>query len=258
LGELYHALADYYDEVFPLNRGALDFVLSFLKGRAGDVHILDIGSAVGRFPLVLAGVSSHFHVTAIEPDEKMVSIAKRRSMQAEGGDRVRIIKASMEAVGDLFPAESFDVVLCLGNTLVHLQTPDEICRFISNVFLKLRRGGIFIIQVVNYSRILAQKITELPFIDMPNVSFARRYEFTGEGEECRVRFFTRLTVKGKDGDEDKVIDNETVLYPLEFDRIRSMMEEAGFEPIDAYGSYNLDPWNLSSPALILTGRPAMN
>ena len=59
--------------------------------------------------------------------------------------------------GDILQFSAFDGVLCFGNILPHL--PDEVAihRFFSSVYQSLHNDGVFIVEVLNYDRILAEK-----------------------------------------------------------------------------------------------------
>lgn len=292
MGDIYRQIAEYYDELFPLNPEAINFINGisdeYITERAGDfsknpeekIHILDVGSATGKIPVVLSG-NPKYKLTAIEPDEKMVTVANRRinaREKTEGKEFVPIdfIQAGMLDLDAIFKNEMFDLILCVGNTLVHLQTPEDIGKFFKLVSGKLKPNGRFIIQIVNYTRVLTQHIWELPFIDTPNVSFARKYEFIqndensklpdgktnpaslpgnvklqGESAEPRkvrkIRFYTRLTLK-KTGE---FIDNRIFLYPLEIQEIKSLANQNGLEPIGTFGNYNSESWSPESPASIM-------
>ncbi|MGE5340452.1 MAG: class I SAM-dependent methyltransferase [Candidatus Omnitrophota bacterium] len=258
----YQALADHYDELFPLNRGALAFVLSFLNPpnaseRGSGLRILDIGSATGQFPLALAQIHSAFQVTGIEPEPKMLAMAQQR-VDASGLSNLRMLRAGMRDIDTFFPPESLDAILCLGNTLVHLPTRNDIRQFIHAVTRVLKKNGIFILQIVNYSRVsslLAGETWELPRIDRPRVSLIREYQRpVANGERETISFTTRLTVKAT----AEVIENETLLYPLVFEQIDAMVKDAGLVPVRTCGNYEGEPWTPQSPALIMAVKRPMD
>ncbi|MCP5049767.1 MAG: class I SAM-dependent methyltransferase [bacterium] len=262
MNRFYSCLADYYHLLFPLNKVTVTFVRSFLT--APRSQILDIGSATGQLVLALANppdintgepgtsvqtaeVDAVGTITAIEPDEKMAAYLKQ--MVAEHGveDRLTVLTAGMLDIDSLFKGNAFHMALCLGNTLVHLKDMDEVRRFMISLFKKIKPGGVFIFQIVNYTRILNRGITELPVIDKPQVSLTRHYKInkTGSG----ILFVTRLTLKETETVE--VIENELSLFPLQRHQVEPICREAGFDTVACYGNFNRQPWNPDSPALVM-------
>jgi len=242
VGEFYAVLAGHYDELFPLKEQTTAFVRSFLSGGPAKYHLLDIGCATGQLALHLA--RQGYTVTAIEPDATMVAVARQRQA-IRPVPEVPIVKAGMLDLDGVFPGKLFHAILCLGNTLVHLRYLDEVGQFVSMVYKHLVPGGVFILQIVNYTRILSQQITELPFVDRPSVSLERRYRYSTDRES--IRFITRL-IRKETGD---VMENETNLLPLQWLQLEPVFAEAGFPPPLVFGDFNRIPYTPASPALVL-------
>jgi 2-polyprenyl-3-methyl-5-hydroxy-6-metoxy-1,4-benzoquinol methylase len=255
LSRFYRSLADYYDELFPLDKTTIAFVSSFLSEPGS--HILDIGCATGQLALALASQAGTTAVgtpgivgtvTAIEPDEKMVALVKQRADDEDLQIKLEVLPGSMLDLDTLFPQGTFHLILCLGNTLVHLQTLAEIRQFVRSVYKRLKKGGVFLLQIVNYTRILKQGITELPLIDKPRVSLTRNYRY--DKSTHMIRFLTRLTLK----DTSEIMDNDIPLYPLEHCQLLPLCSETGFETVTCSGSFKGEPWTQDSPALVIALR----
>lgn len=242
MGEFYAVLAGYYDELFPLKEQTSAFVRSFFQDAPANYHILDVGCATGQLALHLA--QQDFDVTAIEPDETMVTLAWQR-MATHPDHDASMVKAGMLDLDCTFPGETFDAVLCLGNTLVHLQSLDEVRQFFAMVYRHLTPGGPFILQIVNYTRILSQNVTELPFIDRPSVSIERRYRLSDRGD--KIHFVTRLKLK----ETGQAFESETTLLPLQWQQLEPIFAEAGFPPPQIFGDFNRSPYTPDSPGLIV-------
>ncbi|MCP5101791.1 MAG: class I SAM-dependent methyltransferase [bacterium] len=236
----YERLTDYYEEVFPLREGKVSFVRSFLDKPASRVsRVLDIGCAVGQLSNLLAG-EGHV-VTGIDLDAGMVK-------RAEADAAADFAAMDMMEVDRRFSVHSFDMVLCLGNTLVHLHSLEEMGIFIKKIFNLLKEGGVFILQVVNYDAVLGRGIKALPVIDVEHVRFERGYEYDEVGH--RVRFRSNLTVK----DSGEVVKSEVLLYPLTRGELESLMVGAGFRDVEYFGNFQKVPHSIDSPALIAAGR----
>ncbi len=243
----YHHLADYYDQLFPLNHASTEFVRSFIT--CPESLVLDIGSATGQLAIALLerppANGTVGSVTAMDIDEKMVDHLNNKILLNELQPRLSVVKGGMADINLLFKPRTYHLILCLGNTLVHLQTLHEIQDFFHSVHNLLRSGGVFIFQVVNYTRILTQHIDQLPLIDKPSVSLTREYRY--DETNHLIHFLTRMTVK----ETNEVIKNETVLYPLEYHQLVPIINRIGFDTVTCTGNFNHEPWESNSPALVM-------
>lgn len=241
MGDFYAVLAHHYDELFPLKDRTSAFVCSNLPGVPNAHHVLDIGCATGQMALYLA--QQGYTVTAIDPDEKMVTLAWQRMANHPAND-VSVVTAGMLDLDDIFPSMPFNSMLCLGNTLVHLQNVEEVREFAAMAYRHLTPNGRFILQIVNYTRILSQNITELPLIDRSAVALERRYRCSAGDKH--IHFMTRLTRK----EINETIENETTLLPLQWSQLQPIFTEAGFSPPQIFGDFNRSPFAPTSPALV--------
>lgn len=129
--------AETWDTTRRTNPQILEKLLAMANIPAGSA-VLDVGSGTGvLLPYLHAAVGAEGKITAIDFSEKMLAKAKEKF---SNWNNVNFI------VGDVletnFPAESFDVIICL-NFFPHLHTRKEefICKMKS--FLKI--GGSLII-----------------------------------------------------------------------------------------------------------------
>lgn len=235
---LYESIAAYYDEIFPLKQTRLDFVTSLLK--ADGLSILDIGCATGELALALSGKGQN--VVGLDLDRDMVDTAREKAKTR--GKKTRFHVKDMAAVGTDFMPSFFDVVLCLGNTLVHLENPSKMEVFFRDVLTVLKEGGYFAIQIVNYQRVLDDRITELPQIENDQLVFRRKYVY--EKKTHRIRFQGDLRVKSSGVRRGSV----EILYPLTFEELKFVLTNAGFSEMHFYGTENKTPYEKDSPALI--------
>lgn len=125
----YQSLSSYYDKIFPLNDIALSYVSSYFS--KGD-KVLDIGAGTGNLALALA--EAGFQVTASEPDIAMMENISEKSKSR--GLPLAIHSKSMEQITEL--SGNFDGIICVGNTLPHLQSKESIEQFIAEAFMKLK------------------------------------------------------------------------------------------------------------------------
>ncbi|NIM16793.1 MAG: methyltransferase domain-containing protein [Candidatus Aminicenantes bacterium] len=239
---LYDNIAEFYDEIFPLKETRLSFVDSFLS--KNDLTVLDIGCATGELALALS--RKGHHVMGIDLDGKMVKLARQKTKKT--GLKAEFFIKDMAKIGIDFPSAYFDVVLCLGNTLVHLESLKKIEQFLIAIGKVLKMGGMVIIQIVNYDRILSDGIKELPLLE--NEKFIFRREYHDNGAAHLIHFLTYLTLK----ESGQVIKNSETLYPLTFRELNHALMDAGFSDFQFFGNENKTAYEKKSPALIVIGK----
>jgi len=135
-----------------------------------------------------------------------------------------------------FQVESFDAVLCFGNTLVHLLSADRILKMMDGVNQVLKPGGKFLVQILNYDYILDENITELPLIETENIRFIRKY-LIDEGNPL-IGFQTELVLKK----EGKSVRNETPLLALRSEELKRFLSQAGFRNAELFSNFKEEPF----------------
>jgi glycine/sarcosine N-methyltransferase len=235
---LYTNIAELYDEIFPLKQTRLNFISSFLKDNS---RVLDIGCATGE--LVLALSAEGHDVVGIDLDEKMIAMAREKAKK-QGLNPLFFVQ-DMTQIGTEFSPGFFDTIICFGNTLVHLENQEKINNVVNDVNKVLKKDGIFLIQIVNYQRILSGGIKELPLLENKNFIFRREYAYN-ESDHV-IRFLTQLTIKKNGGD----IKSNEILLPLTFKELRNTLLTARFSHLQFFGDESKMPCDKNSPALII-------
>ena len=229
----YQTLSRYYDEIFPAGEKEMAFVNTLLEGKT---RLLDVGCGTGNKTIALA--KGRELVSAFDLDEGMVEKARARPE----AKTINFLALDMLDLEKVFAPPSFDAVVCLGNTLAHLTEAGTLGGFIRQVRSVLQPGGIFVAQLLNYSRIIEQKIDRLPLVETEHVVFDRGYEWRG----CDMHFVTELRVKAT----GERFENDIVLRPIVKFPIDGALEAAGFGLVNHYGSYAGEPYRADSYHLI--------
>jgi len=236
--QFYQSISKYYDFIFELGDSQKNFYQSL--GIKKDSTILDIGCATGDLSIFLSKQSKN--VTGIDLDADMIEIAKQKLIK-EKISNVDFNTGDMEKLDISYKPNSFDLVFCMGNTLVHLDTISKIETFFLKVKNILKDNGLFIFQIMNYQKILTENIKALPLIENINIKFERFYKKT---KNNLLNFHTVLTIKN----ENKVVNNEVDLYPATKTEIDNIVEKSDFEEISSYGSFAKDQFSQDLPLLI--------
>lgn len=242
--EFYEKLSQYYDEIFPLTKAKASFIQEKLP--QGEKRVLDVGCATGDLAIFLA--QQGYKVKAIDLDEEMIHQAKEKAKKQIVDIDFQI--ADMMELKEKLEKQTFDGIICIGNTLVHLKDEQEIENVIKQMYQLLNSGGMLILQIINYDRILEQHVQGLPLIETEHIRFERRYSVSED--EKTIYFKTTLEVK-EQGETYKM-KNEVPLYPLQFGELREILEDVGFRLMEWYGNFKQEPYGPDSYAMIVAAK----
>ncbi|MDA3892398.1 MAG: class I SAM-dependent methyltransferase [Salinivirgaceae bacterium] len=234
----YKSIANFYDYIFPLNINQVDFVLKSVP-KIEQAKILDIGCGTGSLTNALSEICSS--VVGIDLDTEMLSIAENK----KSSENVQFIEGNMLGLSNQFENNSFDTIVCFGNTLVHLDNIQEIGSFLSQSHQILKKGGKLFIQIINYDRILNEEINFLPTIENSKIKFTRDYVYLSE--DHKINFTTELFNK----QTCTQIENQQLLYPLKRQEISQLLKANGFNELHIYGSFKKEPFTFESVPLII-------
>lgn len=232
--DLYNSLLEYYDELFPVDAERLDFLQEHIH-RAAALYtaapstpkVLDIGCATGTGSIAL--MKRGFDVSGIDINTAMIQSACRRNPEPK--TNARFFTMDMMEISNNFASQSFDAVLCLGNTLAHLKDFNQIKIFLEQVRELLKPGAVFIFQLVNYEKVLTEKLNGLPELKSPRARFVRNYLHCDDGY---IRFETELY-----SSSEKVVYSDAVtLYPLLLKELEQLLKDLKFGAIEVYTDFD--------------------
>jgi len=226
----YSSIVSLYDHIFPVMVPMVSLCNEFVPDSG---RVLEVGCATGNLIDALRNGKRSF--TGIDYDEEMVKFSLERFADFKD---VNILKQDMKFLEKNFTKESFDSVICFGNTLVHLKDIEEIVPVLSQMNHITVKGGVLLLQIINYDRIFNNNSFDLPEIDNEHIAFSRRYE---KRDDKRLDFNTVLTDK-KNG---TVIKNSVPLYPASSTEIIKALEQSGWKDIEMYGSFKKEKFNPS-------------
>ncbi len=238
----YPSIRPWYDLIFPFIPAQLDFVLSY--GADPALSIVDVGCGTGSLIVALAEI---FRSTAgMDPDEDMLESARQKATSKPVG--TWFLKAGMLDLDKELAPESVDRLICFGNTLPHLSVEEEVAEFLQQSFRVLKPNGIILIQIINYDRILDQKLDGLPSIENGVCRFERKYHYPQNPNH--IQFQTKLTIRNT----GQVIENNVPLLAIRPAHLLKIVADSGFCEIEQYGSFNKDPLNSQSQPCIIKAK----
>lgn len=240
--EFYTALGEYYDQVFPLGEAQLSFLTKYME-KPGPVA--DLACGTGTYAKALG--ERGYQVVALDLDGEMVRQAKEKTR----GLPVTVFQGDMRQARDLLTDRApYAGVFCIGNSVVHLNSLEEIAALCRDVYQLLKPGGTFMIQTVNYDWVLKDGVTGLPTIQRDEVTFVRKYNYRQPVD--KIEFRGELTYV-KDG-QQKTVVNSVMLLPILARDLDRVLTEAGFEQVSFFGNFLEAPHSDNTQATVVLAR----
>ncbi|SFS33775.1 class I SAM-dependent methyltransferase [Lutibacter maritimus] len=235
----YQQIAPFYHHIFKINVNQVDFIK--LKIPEHNSTVLDIGCGIGTLSFELANY--YKNVLGIDMDAEMIRAASKKKL--DKSKSIQFQQVSMLDLEAFLDENSADGIICFGNTLVHLNSLDEIANFLKQSKGLLKTNGKLLLQIVNYDRIIEKNIKQLPLIENDEIIFERNYSYRKSVN--KIDFNTRLTVKAT----QQIIENSIELLPLLKNELTLLLNNAGFNHCNYYGNFNMESFSIDSPALII-------
>lgn len=212
--QFYKNLARHYDTVFPFCEETLTFLKQYARG--DGARVLDVGCATGSY--LRAFENDGYEPFGVEYVEELVGYPEKTMI----GD-MRTLPHYMNG--------RMALVYCIGNTLVHLANRGEVLWTLKGFHRILEDGGYAVIQILNYERIMKNRVESLPTIDKETVTFERLYEYDKAG---KISFNGILTDKQT---KERSISSVSLL-PVQPDDLVKSAFDAGFEGVSLFGDYS--------------------
>lgn len=151
----YNEIASYYDIL--MRRKAWDqikeqkgeeWLIDLLKKNQGDVcKILDCGCGTGVHTVRLSQVGHH--VIGCDISRGMLDKARENIKKYSTYPPSQLIEYDFTKLGEIFEDEEFDAVICVGSSLLHLSSFEELRNTIMSMLKILKPNGICIFEVDN-------------------------------------------------------------------------------------------------------------
>jgi len=237
-------------------RMELPFILELLAPLGGQARVLDAACGTGMHALALA--QQGYRVVGTDLSSGMIERARANAVEA--GGQVEFVVACFGELAPVLRSEvlldpPFDAVLCLGNSLPHLLSPEDLEAALLDFSACLRPGGQLLIQSRNFDAVMAQHLRWMePQSYLEGQSewiFVRFYDFEAQG----LITFNIITLH-REGRGDWAQNLVTTqLRPLLHAELTGALAQAGFQGLTSHGNMAgaaFDP--VTSGNLVLTGR----
>lgn len=236
--------------------------MPFIERRlqAANAHrVLDTACGTGMHAIALAKRGYEVVGTDISPG----MIQQARGNASRAGLDVRFEVAGFgtleESVILTSPSEgpegAFDAILCLGNSLPHVLTPQDLMATLDDFVACLRPGGLLLIQNRNFDAVLTDRERWMPLQAHEEGDqewlFLRFYDFDSDD----LLTFNVVQLQRHEGESWNQVITSTRLWPLPVADLSRALDVAGFETITYYGDLQGTPFEIErSPNLVVEAR----
>jgi glycine/sarcosine N-methyltransferase len=231
--EFYEKLAGVYDELTRYQDRLL-LETPVMKKWVEAFHIqsaLDAAGGTGLHAVILAQLGVKTTGTDISP--AMVQQAQQHARAA--GVTINLLIAAMQELRQKITG-TFDAIFCLGNSLPHLLTKQDLAASLDGFHHLLNTGGIAVIQNLNYDRVLGKKERIIGAHRAGHREFVRWYDLT-----VPLVQFNVLTIDWASGQAQYSLET-TELYPYRQQELDQALRSAGFKIIEYFGDMQRNPF----------------
>jgi glycine/sarcosine N-methyltransferase len=236
----YHGQVDFYEQL----SGCYDRMTRFEARLQAEEPILQLWLERHRIERALdaaCGTGVHAILLALKgvrtagADISMAMLDRAREHATRLGADVRWLQAPLQELSGHF-SETFDAVFCLGNSIPHLLEDSDLERAVGSFTDLIRPGGLLLLQLLNYHRILQEQERIVAIQRSPDVEFIRFYDFLGE----RLRFNV-LTIEGNAERPHHQLHG-TILRPYRSDELVPALKAGGFDRTEIFGDMRRSPF----------------
>lgn len=231
MNSMYDTLSEDYDRFVNWDH-RLKVELPFLLRHVPRGKVLDAACATGWHAIALA--RNGYDSAGADISPQMIALARRNAQAADV-----VLPFETAGFGELARAFAahlpFDGLICLGNSLPHLLTREDLDRALADFAACLRPGGRLILQNRNFDAVLERGERWME----PQSSrkgrkewlYLRFYDFLPDG---LIRFHMVMLTREKAGWSQRV--TSTLLRPLRMAELVEAVQKAGFDAVETYGS----------------------
>jgi SAM-dependent methyltransferase len=243
----YDALARYYELEYADYYTDIDFYVQLLRRTGGP--FLDIACGTGRVALAVADAG--YEATGIDRSDAMLAIARKKA-----GRKVKLVKGDLRTFdlgGAVFPL----VAITLNSFMHVLEVADQL-RALERIAAHLAPGGHAVVSTINpYSVSLhdieAKLIHEFTRWDPEAESWVTKLSARDVDTVEQVEHVTYFYDEVKGGNVQRLVTTLDFRYTYRYE-LELLLRQAGLDPIAVYGSYDLEEYEITSPALIIVAK----
>jgi glycine/sarcosine N-methyltransferase len=232
--DFYDTFSDDYD-IMTDYQGRFNRDRPIFKALVDRYHLtsaLDAGCGSSFHAILLAQLG--LQVTAVDMSEKMVQKTVQHAIEFN----VKILAMQSSFIGiENKVQHSFDSLFCLGNTLPHMMSFNELRQMFTSFYKILKPEGLLFLQFLNYSAILKEQKRVQSIKEVGNSLYIRFYDY-----EAQRIMFNILTIRRTPEGVQHALQS-IPLTPWTADEVVSTLTAVGFSNIELFGNLSFHLFN---------------
>ena len=218
-------------------RAEADFLEKHLA-LPGEGRVLDVPCGDGRLALLFA--ARGYAVTGVDISAGFLDAA--RAQAAQRGLAIAWRRGDMR---ELPWREEFDGAFCAGSSFGYFDEAGNQA-FLDSVCLALKPGARFLLETGWTAESLLPAFRERLETEVSGIRFLAENRYVPETGRVENRF----TITRGEQSQSQLASHRAYTYR----QVTDLLEKAGFQDFEAYGSVSGEPFRLGSPKLILVVR----
>lgn len=208
-------------------KGENEFLPRILKVN-GCEKIIDASLGDGCDSIYL--IKKGFKVVSNEVDSLFIEKALMNARKT--GVELSITSFDWREFDKKFPANSFDAIILLGNSLTYLFSKRDQLRALTAFRNVLREGGVLLVDERNYCYMLKHRKEILE----NNFKYSKNYVYCGDRVNAKPAEiqWNKVVMKYEHVNGKKAF---LVLYPFKRGELKSLLKQSGFKRIRQYSDY---------------------
>ncbi len=228
--DFYNEIASFYDDMINFNRSLekrKSLLLNFIKTDIRTAADLGCGSGLDSIALSTLGLQ----VTAFDSSDLMIQKAEENAKA--NNQNITFVCSGLEKIPASYK-QKFDIAFSLGNTLANIP-PEKITRVFENACRILKDRGTFVLQILNYNRIIKKEEKIVGINSKDGYTMVRYYEFHSNHFNFNILRFNSTNPVERHLSTTKI-------YPYTKSFFEKNLNLKGFEKISWFGSLALDKY----------------
>ncbi|HEX4208075.1 MAG TPA: class I SAM-dependent methyltransferase [Ktedonobacteraceae bacterium] len=244
----YDLIAPFYDAEHAHFSEDIDMYLNFATSSGGKILELACGSGRVLLPLAQEG----YALTGVDTSDAMLGLARRNLEAAGVNEQCSLIQ---QDISQLALPHKFRLAFIALGSFAHITARKAQQQALAAIHAHMSPGGIFILDISNadarYMEELSGQVLHQGSWRTEDGDYLTHFVSPASSTERHLLELTHFYDQHRQGGTVARTIVTTYLYLFERGEIEVLLEQAGFTIKDVYGDYDLNPYQLESPRLIL-------
>ncbi len=231
---------EYYNELYPADEGLKNIVSESIVNLPKPAKIIEIEAGPNIFSRNLD--SFGLDITATDTFGDFTSVANSDYSNKERN--LHIFNISTIDIARYLGSDFFNIALCINSRILIVNSITLLKKFLFDVKMLLKDNGVFIIEVVNFSKydLFADRI-EIP--ERKSLRVSIESYITRDKDE----YYLWETLINAKKNCMKIVKNR-LIYPITKETLEKVACELKYSSVEFYSDYNKTPYSKDSERVV--------